>query len=171
MFNTLLKDKQVLHAVAEVIILSGLVYYFNQQNKKIFLHIENLSQRVEEQEDIIQKHEIVIKKLSESFIKMSKQIEIFSVQNHNTPTQKEKYQQNYIDKKSNKRNIPYEIKVENTKSDKQVSFNSAKAVESFDYCSDSDSDSDSDNSLIEDLDNEISDELQELGEIDLKKKE
>ena len=53
----------MVHIVSEVIVLIGLTFYFNQKNKKLMNHIEDLAQRIEEQEDLLQKHENIIKKL------------------------------------------------------------------------------------------------------------
>lgn len=55
--------QQMVHIASEIIVLIGLTFYFNQKNKKLMGHIEDLSQRVEEQEDLLQKHEQVIRKL------------------------------------------------------------------------------------------------------------
>ena len=43
----------MVHIVSEVVVLVGLAFYFNQKNKKLLAHIEDLAQRVEEQEDQI----------------------------------------------------------------------------------------------------------------------
>lgn len=57
--------QQMFHVASEIVVLVGITFYFNQKNKKLMGHIEDLSQRVEEQEDIIQKHEQIIRKLLE----------------------------------------------------------------------------------------------------------
>jgi len=61
--SKLMENKQMLHIVSEVVVLLGLTFYFNQKNKKMMGHIEDLAQRVEEQEDLLQKHEQIIRKL------------------------------------------------------------------------------------------------------------
>ena len=63
--SKLLENKQIIHIASEIVILLGLTFYFNQKNKKLLGYIEDLSQRVEEQEDLLQKHEEIIKKLVE----------------------------------------------------------------------------------------------------------
>ena len=50
----------MVHIASEVVVLVGLTFYFNQKNKKLMRHIEDLAQRVEEQEDLLQKHEQII---------------------------------------------------------------------------------------------------------------
>jgi hypothetical protein len=62
--SKLLDNKQIIHIVSEIIIIVGIVFYFTQKNKKLMNHINDLTQRIEEQEDILQKHEQMITKLS-----------------------------------------------------------------------------------------------------------
>jgi hypothetical protein len=62
----LMENKQMIHIASEIVVVIGLTFYFNQKNKKLMSHIEDLSQRIEEQEDLLQKHEQIIKKLVES---------------------------------------------------------------------------------------------------------
>ena len=61
--SKLIENKHMIHIASEIIVLLGLTFYFNQKNKKIMGHIQDLSQRIEEQEDLLQKHEQVIRKL------------------------------------------------------------------------------------------------------------
>ena len=67
-----MENKQIIHIALEIIALIGLTFYFNQKNKKLLSHIENLAQKIEEQEDLLQKHEQAIKKMLE-FINQSNQ--------------------------------------------------------------------------------------------------
>ena len=60
----LLDNKQIIHIVSEIVIILGITFYFSQKNKKMMNHINDLTQRIEEQEDILQKHEQMIAKLS-----------------------------------------------------------------------------------------------------------
>ena len=53
----------MVHILSEVVVLVGLTFYFNQKNKKLMAHIEDLAQRVEEQEDLLQKHDQIIKQV------------------------------------------------------------------------------------------------------------
>lgn len=61
--SKLVENKQIVHIASEIAVLLGMTFYFNQKNKKLMGHIEDLCQRVEEQEDLIQKHEQIIRKL------------------------------------------------------------------------------------------------------------
>ena len=65
-----MENKQLVHIASEVVIAIGLTFYFNQQNKKLKGYIEDLVQRVEEQEELLQKHEQIIRKLVERINQM-----------------------------------------------------------------------------------------------------
>lgn len=68
MFNNMMENKQqMIHIIAEIVLMIAIVFYFNQKHKKVLSLVEDLAQRVEEQEDLLQKHEEVIKKLVEGF--------------------------------------------------------------------------------------------------------
>lgn len=56
----------MVHIASEIVVVIGLTFYFNQKNKKLMGHIQDLSQRIEEQEDLLQKHGEIIKKLADS---------------------------------------------------------------------------------------------------------
>ena len=64
--STLLEKKHIIHMITEVVVILGVIFYFSSKNKKLLNHIENLSKRLEEQEDIIQKHEKIITQLIEN---------------------------------------------------------------------------------------------------------
>jgi hypothetical protein len=73
--SKLMENKQqMIHIASEIIVLIGLTFYFNQKNKKLLGHIEDLAQRIEEQEDILQKHEQMLQKLLGSTPRNSKPI-------------------------------------------------------------------------------------------------
>jgi len=65
----------LIHIVSEVMVLVGLTFYFTQKNKKLGDHIEDLAQRVEEQEDLLQKHEQIIKRLVDHITKQELQLQ------------------------------------------------------------------------------------------------
>jgi hypothetical protein len=58
-----LENKQMLHIITEVIVITGLAFYFNNKNKKLASHIEDLSQRIEDLEENFQKQDTLIKTL------------------------------------------------------------------------------------------------------------
>ena len=70
-----MENKQMIHIASEIIVLGGLIYYFNQKNKKLLSHIQDLSRKIEDQEGILQKHEEIIRKMSE-FINQQKNTSI-----------------------------------------------------------------------------------------------
>ena len=65
--NSITQNKQqTIHVVSEIIVLIGVIFYFNQRHKKLLKHIEEISQRLENQEELLQKHDETIKKIVES---------------------------------------------------------------------------------------------------------
>jgi hypothetical protein len=55
--------QQLIHYATEILVLTGLVVYFSKKNKSMMNYIEDISQRLEDQEETIQKHEQLIKGL------------------------------------------------------------------------------------------------------------
>ena len=188
MLKNLMKDKQIIHIVAEFVIICGIVYYFNQKNKNLLIYIQNLTQRLDEQEDIIQKHQEVIQQLSDGMHSLSNQIG--NISSYVLPQQTNKIQKPQVKSeakpqaksqaksqaKENKplvhRNPPIQVK-EVPKKTKQVLFNTPSSTQNNteNYLQElenlSDSCSESDTSILDDLDNEISEELQELEDLDI----
>jgi uncharacterized coiled-coil protein SlyX len=58
-----LENKQMLHIITEVIVITGITLYFSNKNKKLTSHIEDLSQRIEDLEENLQKQETLINTL------------------------------------------------------------------------------------------------------------
>lgn len=54
----------MIHVLSEVAAMLGITFYFSQQNKRLKGYIEDLAQRMEEQEDLIQRHEELLKALT-----------------------------------------------------------------------------------------------------------
>lgn len=61
--SKILDNKQLIHIGCEVVVLAGLTFYFSSKNRKLMEHIEDLAQRLEEQEDHIQKLEQTVNNL------------------------------------------------------------------------------------------------------------
>ena len=61
--NRILEHKQIIHVVSEVVIIASVSYFFYQKNRKLSQEIENLAQLLQEQQNILDKHENLIKKL------------------------------------------------------------------------------------------------------------
>jgi len=92
--SKLFENKQLIHIIIEVIVISGLSIYFTQRNKKLTNSINELIQRLEEQEDIIQKHEKMIIKLSNMVEELNTNINLIP----STQTQSKKKSVSFKDK-------------------------------------------------------------------------
>ena len=75
MFENIVNKQQMIHMAAEVIILISVIFYFSQKNRKLSNQIEDLIQRVEEQENMIVKHEEIINKMA-AYINATQQARI-----------------------------------------------------------------------------------------------
>lgn len=64
MASKLFENKQLIHIATEAVALVGISVYFSQKNKQLMGHMSDISQRIEEQEDIIQKHELELERLT-----------------------------------------------------------------------------------------------------------
>jgi chromosome segregation ATPase len=73
-FN-LFENKQLVHIVSEVVVLIGLTFYFSSKNKKLMGHVEELAQRIEDQEDHIQKLENTVQQLSNAMTQAVQRIQ------------------------------------------------------------------------------------------------
>ena len=71
--SKLLENKQMVHIVAEFVVLLGITFYFTQKNKKLMGHLEDLSQRIEEHEDKIKNQDMKIQRLGEHINMMLQQ--------------------------------------------------------------------------------------------------
>ena len=177
-----MKDKQIIHIVAEFVIICGVVYYFNQKNKNLLIYIQNLTQRLDEQEDIIQKHQEIIQQLSDNINGLSNQISFLSPQQTNKiqksqvksqlkPHVKTKSKTKQAKSEEVHKSTPLQLKEIPKKINKKVLFSNSTKDNDESYVQELDnvydSCSESDTSILDDLDNEISEELQELDEIEI----
>jgi uncharacterized coiled-coil protein SlyX len=71
----LFENKQLIHIVSEVVVLIGLTFYFSSKNKKLMGHVEELAQRIEDQEDHIQKLENTVQQLSNAMTQAVQRIQ------------------------------------------------------------------------------------------------
>ena len=62
--SKLIENKHIIHIMSEIAVLLGITFYFNQQNQKLKSCIEDLTQRMEEQEDTLKRQEEMIKSLA-----------------------------------------------------------------------------------------------------------
>ena len=149
----MMENKQMIHIVSEIIVLGGLIYYFNQKNKKLLSHIQDLSRKIEEQEGILQKHEEIIIKISE-FINQQKNI--------STPIIKK------IPLKENRTKKSEPIKVSFKKESSPIKNKIVQRVEEI-SSSEEEEESDLDAELAEELE-ELEIEELEIEKLSLKKK-
>ena len=111
--SALLQNKQVAHVATEIVVLIGLTFYFSSKNKKLLEHIEDLSQRLEDQEDTIQKHEQIINQL----VKLVNRPQLQPVQQQ--PVQQQPVQQQPVQQPIQQQPVQQQIKRKNTRSVKQ----------------------------------------------------
>ena len=62
--SNIIDKKQIIHIIAEIIIIFGISIYFSQKNKQLLNLINDLNQRLEDQEEQLNKHEQAINNLS-----------------------------------------------------------------------------------------------------------
>ena len=88
-------NKQLMiHVVSEIAVLAGITFYFTKKNNKMSTRIDELVQRVEEQEDLIEKHDAIIQKLVGYINQQKKQkeeeashVQKLQTERNNTPVQ------------------------------------------------------------------------------------
>lgn len=64
--NRIIEHKQIIHIASEIAVISSLSYFFYQKNKKLSQEIEALTIMIQEQQQTLEKHESLIKKILES---------------------------------------------------------------------------------------------------------
>jgi phage shock protein A len=150
----------LIHVAAEIIVVIGITFYFSQKNKKLMGHINDLIQRIEDQEDIIQKHEQLINNLTNAINDINSKL------NNNINMNTEKH----IDVNDMLKNInkaPYIIPSmptldPNSLSNKSVSFN-PKVEEKVEEIEEEVEETEEElQDTNEDLDAELEEELNDL---------
>jgi len=141
--SKMMENKQMIHIASEIIVLGGLIYYFNQKNKKLLSHIQDLSRKIEDQEGILQNHEEIIRKMSE-----------FITQQKNTIEKSKKIPVKEIRTITPKKSEP--IKVSFKKNPSPIKNKIVKRVEEISSSEEEEEEEESD------LDAELEEELQEL---------
>ena len=150
-----LDKKQLIHIASEVVVLVCLTFYFNQKNKKLMTHIEDLAQRLEEQEDLLQKHEQIIRKLCDH---------LGAGQQGTTPAKN--LPQAHVQKPLEKRATHNRSKIPQPVQPVRVSFDVSKEppVPRSPIASEIGADSGDDSEEDDELDAQLMEELQELKE-------
>lgn len=167
--SKLLENKQMVHIASEVVVIMGITFYFSRQNKQLREHIEDLAQRLEEQEDHIQKLEQTLTKLGSMVqTQIVPAVQRLSYSQPVTQTHPVRRTQTRSVKTARKKqNRPVkQVHIEEVQEDNEEEQVEEQVEEQSDNESDGDSDENSD------LDDDIRDELKELEEesqTDLKK--
>ena len=159
--SKILENKQIIHIATEIVALMGIIFYFSSKNKKLLAHIEDLSQRLEEQEDLIQKHEKIIKQLVQIVNKngtVQPKQPIQPTQQSSTPVAhpvvRSKTKNIQKSKPLNEKNTTQSKNNNNNNNNEEVEEKFTPKEQLQEQLSDDDDDSD--------LDAEIADELDEL---------
>ena len=175
--SKLMENKQqMVHIASEIVVLFGLTFYFNQKNKKLMSHIEDLAQKVEEQDDLLQKHEQVIKKMID-FINQNPPQPVL-VQ---TQTEHHKPKKNAVREVNKKEVVPREVHTRPPltvrtqpikQSPQKVSFKTdiPKETKVEQYTDEEEDESDLDAELEEELRELEEEEVEEINITGLKKK-
>jgi spore germination protein YaaH len=82
--------QQIIHIATEIIALIAITFYFSQKNKKLMTHIEDLAQRIEDQEETILKHEKMINTMLETIQSQQQNFANLAKTNNNNLSSKKK---------------------------------------------------------------------------------
>jgi len=63
LLNIFDNNKQAVHVISEIVTLVGITFYFNHQNKKLKHYIDDLTERLNDQETLLEKHDKLIRLL------------------------------------------------------------------------------------------------------------
>lgn len=169
--TSFIENKQLIHVATEIVVGLSVTFYFNQQNKKLKSYIDDLFQRIEQQEEEIQKHTEIIEKLLKVINENQMNLpqtkprdKIIKTKTFKKPTKEKPIKEKPIKIKEKPiiikhNNSPYLETKETKNQEIRVSFQDDNVLENTE--SDSDSESDSSNEE-EELDVEIGEELLEL---------
>lgn len=181
----LLENKQLIHVISEVVVLFGITYYFSSKNKQLLGHIEELHHRIDEKDEQLEKFESELNNVKQMQMKLVSELQttqlnmqqIFSKENQNRSSYQNKLNNSKL---KNTQSVNNEVinneeddtKVENTNSSKQQSNKPIEFInpkrDILEPIEESEEVSITDDS---ELDKEIQEELNELVDNDVLKKE
>lgn len=140
----------MIHIASEVVAVIGMAYYFSSQNKKLLTHVEELAQRIEEQEDQIKNLENMIRQLAMGMNTTNTKIDmIFKGGNSSIP-------EPIKSQPAKSRHEPVFLEpIQPTRSDTKIQFNDIPDVKE-------DSGDESEDESDSDLDEEIREEIEQL---------
>jgi len=61
--SSIFQNARLIHIVGEVVILSAVVIYFHLQNQKLTNHIKEIVKKLEEQDELLKKHDVILQRL------------------------------------------------------------------------------------------------------------
>ena len=61
--SSIFQNARLIHIVGEVVILSAVVIYFHLQNQKLTSHIKEIVKKLEEQDELLKKHDVILQRL------------------------------------------------------------------------------------------------------------
>lgn len=143
-----MKNNQIIHITAEVIIITGVCFYFSRKTKALNNRIDILTQKLEEQQELINKHEDIISQL---LFRLS-ELNQYPISNPIPPIPPIPPIHS-VNKKTNKKTNKKEKTVKQPKNIKKVRFDIPLEEEEKELTE-------------EELDEELKDELSELKEDD-----
>jgi hypothetical protein len=146
--SKIFENKQVIHIVSEVIVLTGIIYYFSYKNKKLMTCIQELTDRVNTQEDMMKKQNQMIKELSDKVNYINVNSNTYKQPSVNFNTEKQPKTSRIEEISDNKDDISPNIHLSFIKEDDEEDNNNNE-------------DEEQDNNE-ENLDDELKDELNEL---------
>jgi hypothetical protein len=100
--SILVEKPQIIHIVSEVLIIGALSYYFHQKNNTIMTVVNELTERVKIQDEIIHKHEQIITQLSSKIDQL-----ILSRSEHQSYPSSIPKKQNVQNKTTNKKEVQH----------------------------------------------------------------
>lgn len=80
---SIMENTQIIHIVVEIVLMIGLVFYYNAKLKGIVGYIEDLAQQLEEKENRIQKLENTIQQMSVALTQTIQKVSYLAIQQDN----------------------------------------------------------------------------------------
>jgi hypothetical protein len=147
--SSIFQNKQILHIIVEMVVISGIVIYFYRKTKESSLQIELLLKRIQIQDEILQKHETMLNSL---LSQKKNNIEKSSNKKQHQPKSQPEVHNVVIEEVK-------EVKeVEKPKETKPVNITLTSIIEEYDEPQETETEIERE----ENLDDEIADELNEL---------
>jgi hypothetical protein len=152
--SSIFQNKHLIHIAAEVIILSAVVIYFHLQNQKLTNHIKEIVKKLEEQDELLKKHDMILQRLLTVNVQSFQNPGPILRQPPPQPTRPLQAQQPIVQEQKPARQEKPKNKTEIKVEAKPVVLNLDTSIKEVEEESESENE--------EDLDEEIANELKEL---------